>query len=45
MSCEDSAWFVIRFVAQFTAIAVWLVSTFGLAVALLFWLGRFRWVK
>lgn len=45
MSCEDSAWFVIRFVAQFMAIAVWLVSTFGLAVFALFVGGKFRWVK
>lgn len=45
MSCEESAWLVIRFTAQFTAIALWLASTFGLSVFALYCFGCFRWNK
>lgn len=45
MSCEDSAWLVIRFFSQFIAVAVWAASTLGLAVFVLFVGGKFRWIK
>lgn len=40
---SECGWAVAIIVSQVVAVLVWLASTFGLAVAILFWCGKFRW--
>lgn len=40
---SDFWWAVAIVVSQIMAVLVWLASTFGLAVAILFWCGKFEW--
>lgn len=41
---SDPCWTIAVIVSQIVALLVWGASTFGLAVAILFWMGRFRYV-